>query len=152
MIVAFVLIFVTVAAVADCVGHAVACDPCSGFAGGAAAGGGACSGVLGVLVLGRWWSWCWGCWWSWCWGCLWRWCLFWDAGGACSGGSVGGGAGRAGAGGAGGSGSEGVGVVLRLFVCCLGQHDIAIETLVQAISIIKQSPVAHEETSQVETL
>ena len=30
-----------------------------------------------------------------------------------------------------------------------GQHEIAIETLVQAISIIKQSPVAHEETSQV---
>ncbi|XP_028410705.1 cleavage and polyadenylation specificity factor subunit 6-like [Dendronephthya gigantea] len=30
-----------------------------------------------------------------------------------------------------------------------GQHEIAIETLVQAISIIKQSPVAHEETSQI---
>ena len=31
----------------------------------------------------------------------------------------------------------------------LGQHEIAIETLVQAISIIKQSPVDQEETSSV---
>lgn len=30
-----------------------------------------------------------------------------------------------------------------------GQHETAIETLVQAISIIKQSPVAGDETSQV---
>ena len=38
---------------------------------------------------------------------------------------------------------------MRYCVCISGQHEIAIETLVQAISIIKQSPVAHEETSQV---